>query len=104
MAIKNTKLGGTDWDTPSARVKPTDLNDTFDSVIIGVDTTTTITYTGDNVTEIEETKNGEVWTTTITYDGDEVDYIETSVNGKTIKSDFTYTDGNVTSIVKTITD
>jgi len=31
MAIKNTKLGGTDWDTPSARVKPTDLNDTFDA-------------------------------------------------------------------------
>jgi hypothetical protein len=31
MAIKNTSLGGTDWDTPVARVKPTDLNDTFDA-------------------------------------------------------------------------
>jgi len=30
MAIKNTKLGGTDWSTPSARIKPTDLNDTMD--------------------------------------------------------------------------
>ncbi|MBW6469604.1 MAG: hypothetical protein K0A90_00100 [Methanosarcinaceae archaeon] len=29
MSIKNTSLGGTDWSTPTARVKPTDLNDTF---------------------------------------------------------------------------
>ncbi len=28
MAIKNTKLGGADFSTPTARVKPTDLNDT----------------------------------------------------------------------------
>jgi len=32
MTIKNTKLGGTDFSTPSDRVKPTDLNDTFDAV------------------------------------------------------------------------
>lgn len=31
MAIKNTLLGGTDFATPSDRVKPTDLNDTFNS-------------------------------------------------------------------------
>jgi hypothetical protein len=30
--IRNTKLGGTDWSTPSARIKPSDLNDTFDEV------------------------------------------------------------------------
>lgn len=32
MTIKNTKLGGTDFTTPSDRVKPTDLNNTFDEV------------------------------------------------------------------------
>lgn len=32
MTIKNTKLGGADFNTPSDRVKPTDLNDTFDVV------------------------------------------------------------------------
>ena len=32
MAIKNNSLGGIDWNTPTARIKPTDLNDTFDSV------------------------------------------------------------------------
>lgn len=32
MAIKNTKLGGTDFNTPSDRIKPTDLNDTFDVI------------------------------------------------------------------------
>jgi hypothetical protein len=31
MVIKNLKLGGSDFSTPSARVKPTDLNDTFDA-------------------------------------------------------------------------
>lgn len=30
MTIKNTLLGGSDFSTPDARVKPTDLNDTFD--------------------------------------------------------------------------
>lgn len=33
MAIKNNKLGGTDYSTPTARVKPTDLNDTNDAII-----------------------------------------------------------------------
>lgn len=33
MAVKNTLLGGTDWNTPDARIKPTDLNDTFDAVV-----------------------------------------------------------------------
>ena len=32
-AVKNNQLGGTDFDTPSARIRPTDLNDTFDSVV-----------------------------------------------------------------------
>jgi len=32
MAIKNEKLGGTDFSTPTARVKPTDLNDTNDKI------------------------------------------------------------------------
>ena len=31
MAVKNTILGGTDFTTPDARIKPTDLNDTFDA-------------------------------------------------------------------------
>lgn len=31
MAVKNTELGGTDFATPSDRVKPTDLNDTFNA-------------------------------------------------------------------------
>ena len=31
MVIKNTALGGTDFATPSDRVKPTDMNDTFDA-------------------------------------------------------------------------
>lgn len=30
MVVKNTKLGGLNFSTPSDRVKPTDLNDTFD--------------------------------------------------------------------------
>ena len=38
IAIKNTNLGGTDWSTPTARVKPTDLNDTFDEVASRLDT------------------------------------------------------------------
>lgn len=33
MAVKNAGLGGTDWNTPDARIKPTDLNDTFDAVV-----------------------------------------------------------------------
>lgn len=32
MAVKNTSLGGTDFATPSARVKPTDLNDTNNQI------------------------------------------------------------------------
>lgn len=32
MAIKNTLLGGSDMNTPSDRLKPTDWNDTFDAV------------------------------------------------------------------------
>lgn len=32
MAVKNTCLGGTNFSTPTARVKPTDLNDTFNCV------------------------------------------------------------------------
>jgi hypothetical protein len=31
MAIKNTKLGGTDFNTPTERIRPSDLNDTFDA-------------------------------------------------------------------------
>ena len=31
MVIKNNLFGGTDFNTPTARVKPTDLNDTFDA-------------------------------------------------------------------------
>ena len=34
MSLKNTKLGGIDWNTPSARIKPTDLNDTFNATIL----------------------------------------------------------------------
>lgn len=37
MAIKNTKLGGNDFATPTARVKPTDLNDTFDAAANFID-------------------------------------------------------------------
>jgi len=48
MAVKNTILGGTDFTTPDARIKPTDLNDTFDAAggwvtmkeILELDTTT----------------------------------------------------------------
>ena len=31
MAIKNTLLGGSDFNIPSARIRPSDLNDTFDA-------------------------------------------------------------------------
>jgi len=31
MGIKNTKLGGTDFNTPTERIRPSDLNDTFDA-------------------------------------------------------------------------
>lgn len=33
MAIKNAKLGGLNFSTPTARIKPTDLNDTFNAVV-----------------------------------------------------------------------
>lgn len=33
MVIRNDKLGGTDFPTPTARVKPTDLNDTNDAIV-----------------------------------------------------------------------
>lgn len=36
MTVKNTLLGGNDWATPSDRIKPTDLNDTF-NVVAGQD-------------------------------------------------------------------
>lgn len=32
MAIKNNLLGGTDFNTPTARIRPTDLNDTFNVI------------------------------------------------------------------------
>lgn len=37
MSIRNTLLGGVDFSTPTARIKPTDLNDTFDaSALLGI--------------------------------------------------------------------
>ena len=63
MAIKNTKLGGTNWDTPTARIKPTDLNDTFDEVADRLDISDTKVksdQTGGSYDGTAETKIGEV--------------------------------------------
>jgi hypothetical protein len=84
MAIKNTKLGGTDWDTPSARVKPTDLNDTLDDVAKKLEYSLMSsrihkTYSGTDLnvsaSESGKTTNTSTGTITISIDAGDYDYL-----------------------------
>lgn len=65
MAIKNGELGGTDWSTPQARVKPTDLNDTFDEAAKRIQNTSTgHDHDGTDSRLVPGTKHFQVYTGT----------------------------------------
>ncbi len=61
MVVKNTKLGGTDFSTPQDRVKPTDLNDTYDAAAGWLDRGVQEIYTGTDIDSTStETVNHEM--------------------------------------------
>lgn len=103
--IRNTKLGGTDWETPTARIKPTDLNDTIDGVLIGNDSITNFVYDEeDRISEITQTINGVEWNTIFNYtESDQIDTIVTTILNKEITETFDYNlDTTINSITKVV--
>jgi hypothetical protein len=109
MAVKNNKIGGTDWSTPSARIKPTDLNDTIDVLSRAFGTTDnslSFSYNTDGTVDtITEIIDGETITTTFSYNTDgTVDEVVEEKFSKTITTSMTYSDGVLDSISRTVVD